>query len=158
MAQYPIDSILLRLMSSVPLLRRLEREDLVALLRNSSKAVFRAGETVFEEGYEGHSMYLVVQGRFEVFSTNAGVDVRLAEITPGEHFGEIAIIASRPRTASVRALEDSTTLRFTRAAIFSEPRTAMLLMRNIAVLLAERLTDANDEIILHRSTGRRWDD
>lgn len=154
MMQKPaIDSLLLRLITEVDLFRNLGRDNLATLLQTATSASFAPGEVVFEEGYDGHSMYVVVQGSFEVFRQVGGEHVEIAEIGPGEHFGEIALLASRPRTASVRSLDDSIALRFTKQAIFAEPSTAMYLFRNMASLMAERLVHANEEIILHK-TGK----
>jgi CRP/FNR family transcriptional regulator, cyclic AMP receptor protein len=109
---------------------------------------------VFEEGDDGQSMYVVVQGSFEVYRRVDGQHIDIADIGPGEHFGEIALLASRPRTASVRALDDCIALRFTKQAIFADPNTAAYLFRNMAALMAERLVHANEEIILHK-TGKQ---
>jgi CRP-like cAMP-binding protein len=151
MSEPDFDTLIFRLLAKVELFRHLERDDMVALLRNATKADYAAGDLVFEEGFEGHSMYVVLTGRFEVFRTVKNRRVHIADILPGDHFGEIALIANRPRTASVRACEDSVALRFTKMAIFSEPRAGILLFRNMARMMAERLVHADEEIILHRT-------
>jgi hypothetical protein len=42
-------------------------------------------------------------------------------------------------------------LRLQRQALFERPQIAVQLLRNMGKMLASRLTDADDEIILHRS-------
>lgn len=144
-----IEPLLLRLMSSIILFRALEMEDLADLLRSASKANFAAGSMVFEEGFSGHSMYVVVQGRFEVFKhVDNGTEAHIAYVDPGEHFGEMALVTDNPRMASIRAVEDSTVLRFTKSALFGQPRVAVFLLKNIAALMAEHLTDLNQEVLL----------
>ena len=149
-----IDALLLRLIAEVDLFKQLAREDTVALLRQAKKTTFAPGEVVFEEGAPGHSMYVVIQGSFEVYRELDRRRIPIANVGPGEHFGEIALIAKRPRSASVRANETSVVLCFTEQAIFSEPNAAIFLFRNMARLMAERLIHANEEVILHK-TGRR---
>lgn len=146
-----LDALIFRLLAKVELFRHLERDDIVALLRNAGKADYAAGALVFEEGFEGHSMYVVLSGRFEVFRTVKGRRVHIADILPGDHFGEIALVANRPRTASVRACEDSVALRFSKMSLFSEPRAGLLIFRNMARMMAERLVHADEEIILHKT-------
>ena len=143
-----IEPLLLKLMSSIILFRDLEREDLVDLLRGANKASFRAKELVFEEDYAGHSMYIVVQGKFEVFKSVAGADAHIAFVMPGEHFGEIALVTDRPRMASVRAVEDSIALRLTKGSIFAHPRVAVYLLKNMACLMSSHLSEMNDEVLL----------
>lgn len=145
------DSLVLKLLAGVELFRQMDHESIVRLLQHATKATYNTGEVVFEEGFEGHSMYVVVQGRFEVYRVVAGERVHIADIAAGDHFGEIALIANRPRSASIRALEPSTALRFSKQAVFSEPTAGLYLFRNMARLMAERLVHADEEIILHKT-------
>lgn len=148
-----IEPLLLRLLSSIILFRSLEMEDLVALLRSASKATFEADSVVFEEGYSGHSLYVVVSGKFEVFKhVEKDLEAHIAYVYPGEHFGEMALVTDNARMASVRAVEDSIVLRFTKNAIFGQPRIAVYLLKNIAALMCEHLTEMNQEVLLLNTT------
>jgi CRP/FNR family transcriptional regulator len=149
-----IDELFLRVVSEVELFRQLDRNEIAAMLREATKATFAAGESVYGEGEDGHAMFVVVQGSFEVYRDAGGERMVLAHVLPGEHFGEIALIANRPRSASVRAATDAVALRLTKQAIFSRPEIAARLMRNMARMLAVRLADADEDIILHRSRAR----
>jgi CRP-like cAMP-binding protein len=149
-----IDELFLRVVSEVELFRQLDRPEIGALLREATKAAFRAGEVVYHEGDTGHAMYVVVQGGFEVYREAGGEQVVLAHILAGEHFGEIALIANRPRCASVRAMTDAVALRLTKEGLFARPAIASRLMQNMARMLATRLADADEDIILHRGRAR----
>ena len=72
-----------------------------------------AGEHVVREGEAGDAAYVVVRGRCQVYTHREGTHVPLAELGPGEVFGETAILAETVRTASVVAVEDSTLQRIT---------------------------------------------
>ncbi len=146
-----IDTLFLRVIREVELFKQLGRDDLSMLLRQAAKASFAAGEVVYEEGSEGQCMYVVVQGRFEVYRYANGSRMHLADVLPGEHFGEIALLGNGVRSASVVAVVESVALRLQRQALFERPQIAVQLLRNMAKMLASRLTDADDEIILHRS-------
>jgi CRP-like cAMP-binding protein len=148
-----VDQLLLRLVSAVDLFRKIDLDDVAALLRQSSRMDFESGETVFLEGDEGHAMYIVTQGAFEVYRNAAGKHISIASIEPGEHFGEIALLVNRRRSASVRAIQSSSVLRLTKQAIMSEHRAAAMLFRNMAQLMAERLVSVDNEVILHK-TGK----
>jgi CRP-like cAMP-binding protein len=148
-----VDQLLLRLVSAVDLFRKIDLDDVAALLRQSTRMDFMSGETVFLEGDEGHAMYIVTQGAFEVYRNVAGKHVNIASIEPGEHFGEIALLVNRPRSASVRAIQSSSVIRLTKHAIMSEHRAAALLFRNMAQMMAQRLVSVDNEVILHK-TGK----
>src|SRR5262245_12983170 len=146
-----VDTLFLRVIREVELFKHLSRDDLSLLLRQAAKASFGAGEVVYEEGAEGQCMYVVVQGRFEVYRRASGNRMHLADVLPGEHFGEIALLGNGVRSASVMAVTPGVALRLQRQALFERPQIAVQLLRNMAKMLASRLTDADDEIILHRS-------
>ena len=149
-----VESLLLKLMSSIVLFRELEREDLAELLRGASKATFAPGDMVFEEGSSGNSMYVVVQGKFEVFKQVDKSEAHVAFVLPGEHFGEMALIANRHRMASVRAAEKSVALRLTEGAIFAQAKVAVSLLKNMAWLMAEHLSEMNSEVLLLDASRR----
>jgi CRP/FNR family cyclic AMP-dependent transcriptional regulator len=146
-----LDELIVRLISGVDLFRHLERSVIVNLLRGASKAAFKVGEAVFEEGAEGRSLYIVVKGSFEVYRMVSGKRLRLAEISAGQHFGEIALLGGRRRTASVAALENSLAIRFSEKSFEYHPEAAALLYRNMANMLADRLLNADEEILFHRT-------
>ena len=101
-----IDTLFLRVIREVELFKQLGRDDLSMLLRQAAKASFAAGEVVYEEGSEGQCMYVVVQGRFEVYRHANGSRMHLADVLPGEHFGEIALLGNGVRSASVVAVAE----------------------------------------------------
>jgi EAL domain-containing protein (putative c-di-GMP-specific phosphodiesterase class I) len=72
-----------------------------------------AGTLLFGEGDIGSCAYLISSGRLEIFLAREGHDVVLATRGRGEIVGEMAIIDNRPRSASVRVLEDSELLAVT---------------------------------------------
>jgi len=70
--------------------------------------LFRAGQSIVSEGDFGDAAYIIEQGRCDVFKNLRGERVFLRELGPGDVFGETAVLTGAPRTASVRAVEDTT--------------------------------------------------
>jgi len=66
----------------------------------------RAGEAVFRQGQSGDAFYVIRRGQAEVAHAREGAETRLAQLGPGEHFGEIALLGQSSRTATVRGLTD----------------------------------------------------
>lgn len=67
-----------------------------------------AGRPVFEQGTPAHQVFYVEEGRLEVTMQEGGHTLKLAEIGPGEIFGEMGILNDEMRLATVTALEPST--------------------------------------------------
>ena len=73
---------------------------------NISSEHFEAGEAVFEQGNVGDRMYVIRRGEVEVWREG----VRVAVLGPGEYFGEMALLSSLPRNATVRTTKPTDVL------------------------------------------------
>jgi len=108
-----------------------------------------ANEEIFSLGESGEALYLVVSGKVRIFRDSLnGRRKSLAFINPGGVFGEMSLVEERPRSASAEAVED-TTLRMMFRDYYCHyieryPRFA----HNIARIIASRLREANDEVLL----------
>ena len=68
--------------------------------------LIKAGEYIFQEGEHGSCAFLIEKGRVETQVISQGTTTPINILGPGDIFGEMAIIDSSNRTASVIALED----------------------------------------------------
>ena len=69
-----------------------------------------AGSVLLKEGDNSDFVLLVLSGKLEVFVERGGRDFALTEAGPGTILGELAMLCGIPRSASVRAKEDSVVL------------------------------------------------
>jgi len=72
---------------------------------------YQAGQRIFSQGDPGDSFYIIKQGRVDILVAKDGQESRVAELGPGEYFGEIALLLDVPRTAGVTARSDCLVLR-----------------------------------------------
>lgn len=81
---------------------------------DSSKKLFKAGETIITQGDKGESAYIIESGRVEIaLERPDGECVLVGTRGAGAMIGEMSLIDNAPRTASVKALEDCTLLEIT---------------------------------------------
>jgi type IV pilus assembly protein PilB len=119
-----------------------ERQDIESRMRRRE---FAPQQTIVREGGPGDAAFLVVSGLVAVRhkDPDSGVEFLLAELGPGQMFGEMALITGKPRTASVVALEQTSCAVLDRAdferALQQHPGIALALAR----VMAERLERTN---------------
>ena len=95
------------------------RESEPELLKQIASVVkcveYKAKSYVITEGEFGDSIYIIYSGKVEVVKElSSGRPVKLAELTAGDAFGEMALLDKVPRTRSVRTLQNTIFLRLGR--------------------------------------------
>lgn len=94
-------------LQQAPLLKRLSREEVLALARNVEPIEARRGETVIRAGEIDDALYLVRNGEAVAQLTDrTGEPHELGGFGPGDYFGEIAVLLGGRRTADVVATSD----------------------------------------------------
>ena len=123
------------------LLSSLSADERAQVLAAATARQFARGDVVFHEGEPGESLHLVRSGRLAVHvSTPAGDSATLSVQSPGDAFGELALLGGRHlRTATVVALEASETLALSRAAFDSLRHTHPAIERVLEEALARRV-------------------
>ena len=125
-----------------PFFEKLEPTELMEIIHIVEVEEYQAGDTIFNEGDEGDAWYVVYRGMVDVLKKGITGETKIAEIGPKGCFGEMSILNGLPRSATIRADEDSTVLRVKRGVfgklIEEEHLVAYKLLHEMAILLAER--------------------
>ena len=96
---------------------------------------FAAGENIIEEGQEGDCLYVLIEG--EALITLKGRE--LGRIHPGEIIGEMALIKSEKRSATVTAATDCQLALINQASFSSLLRHVPDFSMHLLQVLADRL-------------------
>jgi HEAT repeat protein len=118
-----------------PLFAALPPQDLQPIAEVAEEHLFAEGDLIAAEGEPGETTYVIVDGDVDVTADGRTLAVRGS----GDVIGEMSVISSRPRVASLRAKSDVRVLEIRKAAfeaiLRERPDTALALMR----VLCERL-------------------
>ena len=87
---------------------KIARTDMILPLR------FSAGQEIIRQGDPGSRFYIVNTGKVEVVRRTGANEQVVATLGPGRYFGEVALLHASERTATVRAVEDTTVLSIAR--------------------------------------------
>lgn len=101
--------VLAQLLPKVNLFENFNQIEIQKLINIGYKKSFYKGEIICYENTPGDEFYIILEGTVEIFIEK--INKNLATLTAGSFFGELSLLFDTPRTATVRALED--TLLFT---------------------------------------------
>jgi SulP family sulfate permease len=138
-------------LASVDLLSTLTFAELEAVQHHTRRETFPRGEIIFREGDPGSELFIVTKGRASAYlSVINGGDIRLATFAPGTIFGELAILDTGPRSASIVADDDVICYVLSEqqfAALAKDaPAVAIKLLSGLGRELSRRLRRANQTI------------
>ncbi len=98
------------------MLAALDEQQRRVVLQQARRRRFKRNEIVFHDGDPGDTVHLVVKGHFAIrIATPLGDIATVRVVGPGEHFGELAVLAPGPRAGTVVAYNDAETMSLTRA-------------------------------------------
>lgn len=110
----------------------------------SFQVSFKQGEVIFSENDLSRDLYVLLTGKVEAFQK--GVSLAVLE-KQGSFFGEMAILSSQPRSATLKALEGAIMLKVPPQDLpilmKNMPDLAMRMARNLAMMVR----NANKELL-----------
>ena len=127
-----------------PIFGFLSAEQIDALVEESRVVLFSPSEHVVEQDAAGQSMFLLVSGRVDVRLRRDGHTSAVAQLGPGDCFGELSALTGEPRSATVVALEELEAVEITKSAVASLVAANPEVLGRLSELLAQRQR-ANEE-------------
>lgn len=100
---------------------------------------FLKDEVIFDQGEEGQALYIIESGKVLICRQGQSADGRIAELSPGRLFGELALLDNSPRAAQARAAENCTLAVLFRADFLGLLETHAVIASKIALQLARHI-------------------
>lgn len=159
-------------LSKIPIFKFLPDEDHISLVSLWKMKTLKPGEVLFRKGEPGSAMYVIEEGEIEILlPVDPPVnEVQLSVLKEGEFFGELALFADTPRTATARAIAETRLVEMQRGdfitfvmerpsvgvSMLSEMAKRLLLTNELITSLASK--NPNEEIEEDLSFGDRVSD
>jgi CRP/FNR family cyclic AMP-dependent transcriptional regulator len=135
---------------SVPLFSSLDSKTTAALGEYLSIHDYPRSATIFRTGDPGDAMYLIDVGKVRISITDAdGAVVTLAELGPGDFFGEMAMLDGHGRSANAFTTEDARLAKLTRENFLSFMQSDPQVTLELLTALTARLR-RTDDLLRHR--------
>lgn len=136
------------------LFANLDQEERNKIFAEMSLGEFTPGQLIFSRGDVGDSLYIVIEGRIRLsILTTEGRELSFTHATPGDTFGEIAMLDGKTRTADATAIKATKALILRRDAFSRLIRSVPQFTQNLIEMLCGRLRAADMQIegvALHR--------
>lgn len=136
-----------RLLQSISFFQGLgssELEEIATLLKDRT---YPPNHTVIEEGRVGDSCYVVVEGKVAIFKEARDGEVLLGVRKGGDFFGEMALLESTTRSATVRTLQVTHLLELPGQAFQNLLQRSVVISSAMARELSRRLRDTDSKLI-----------
>src|SRR3954463_7593008 len=134
------------ILARMPLFRPLNDREILRVLQVTDVSDYKNGETIISEGDKGEELYIVLSGTAKVIRNGT----EIATLSAGDHFGEMALVRSQPRSASVVSDGSSELMVIRRTEFFEilrkEHQLAVKLLWQFLGVLADRLADTSREL------------
>lgn len=148
------------LLRRVPLFEGLGPEDLQWIAKATHVRSFAAGESIFEIGEPGRSLYILTAGNVQVLHPNEPTSYQLARLGPGDFLGEMAVLNDSPRSATARAIGSVEALVLEkgdfRQLVLERPDVSLKLLEAMAQRIRkadEQISGLSTEAVRDRLTG-----
>lgn len=129
-------------LNRVPIFANCSADETAAVASVAQESFFQPGQIIVTQGTPGQAFYMIIAGRVEILRDG----VSLGAFGPGDFFGEMSLLDSAPRSATIRALDQTSCLMLSswdfRAVLERHPSIAIKLLE----VLSRRLRVADERL------------
>ncbi len=138
------------MLADVPLFQLIDDEERATLAELLGAREYGKGEAVFTEGERGDAVYVVHDGRVQVYCfSDSGEKIVLAENERGDVFGEISLLDGGPRTASAVAVEPTKVLSLDRDKLLELVQRHPHVAIDLLTVMGRRLRSTDELLRTH---------
>ncbi len=143
----------LKMLAEVPIFELIDEQERATLAELLDTRHFGTGETVFHEGEAGDEIFIVREGRVQVFvTTDTGDKIIVGENERGDVFGEISLLDGGPRTATAVAIDPSDVLVLDRDRLLELVQKHPHVAIDLLTVMGRRLRDT--DVLLRTHVAR----
>ena len=147
------------LITTFPLFEGFTANGTKRLLDAGAVKTHAAGGVLLKEGDTSDFVLLVLSGKLEVFVERSGKDLVLTDASPGTILGELAMLCGIPRSASVRAKEDTAVLEWPdeafRTLLLRDPSLSQRIFGRALRTLVEKEKSLIESLVKSQGAGSR---
>jgi CRP/FNR family transcriptional regulator, cyclic AMP receptor protein len=132
-------------LAQVKMFSSLNKKELRLIAQDSDVITVRAGSEIVKEGQIGHEFYLILDGQATVKRNGR----KIATLSTGDYFGEMALLDRGPRSATVVADTDCELLLIGQREFMAVIDAVPPVAHKLLVSMAARLREADNRAVSH---------
>ena len=140
------------LLANIPIFESLTDDDLAGLTNRLEEIQLAPDETIFRQGDEGSSLFIIEDGAVEISYGEGRGKVCLANLFTGQYFGELSLFDGAPRSATATATKASRLIRLDRDDLVDFVNKNPAASLRIIAEMSERLRQTNE--LMSRQVSR----
>lgn len=108
--------------------------------------LYKDGEVIIRQGESGDCLYVIQKGKVEVIDESGNGEIRLAELSETEFFGEMGLFEKDVRSATVRAVGETKVLTIDRKNFYQTIQKDPSIAYRLIEKLSNRLRETNNKL------------
>ena len=133
-----VTAALVQALARVSLLSVLTEAQRTQLVPHLIRHEEREGTVIVDEGQEGSSMFVILEGACEVQVSSGATWRHVARLWPGDHFGEMSLLTGKPRSARVHMMSEGVLLELPKEALSELFNTSPDLLAKVSACVVAR--------------------
>jgi putative peptide zinc metalloprotease protein len=135
-----------QLLVQMPMFASLGPQQLDGLTHKLGRQEFKPGEVIIRQGEERHHFYIIANGQVEVVVSTPEGERVVAQLGPGQHFGETALYSDVPYAATCRAAALTSALTLDEATFDRLVGSSMQLTHYVEQVSSGRVIDTRRKL------------
>ncbi len=138
-----------QLLGQMPLFASLGPQQLDSVAHKMGRCQVEPGEVIIRQDEPRHHLYIIASGQVQVSARDSeGQERIVAELGPGQHFGETALYADIPYSATCRATQPTVLLTLDEETFDELVRTSMQMLHYVEQVSSGRMIDTRRKLSL----------
>ncbi|HUJ64410.1 MAG TPA: cyclic nucleotide-binding domain-containing protein [Acidimicrobiales bacterium] len=132
-------------LAQVKMFSSLNKKELAMVSRASDVITVKDGTDIVKEGTYGHDFYLILEGAATVRRNGR----KVAELGPGNYFGELSLLDNGPRSATITAAGETELAVIGQREFMAVLDQVPAVSRKLLMTMASRLREADTKALSH---------
>ena len=123
----------------------------IRLKKTTLGRLYKNGEIIIKQGEEGDCVYVVQKGKVEIIDESENKEIKIAELSQAEFFGEMGLFEKDVRSCTVRALGDAKVMTIDKRNFYTTIQKDPSIAYRLLEKMSQRLRETNKKLRMNQN-------